>query len=198
MSRIDYGDMFLPGGEGKLEKLTKASKAIKKFNEKDFVDIGNNDPDLISIFNSVGSFFILPPFRCEYGCNITIGKDFFANYDCMMLDTAPINIGNNVLFGPRVTLVTVGHPVEAELRKTAYMYAYPINIGDNVWIGTGVIVNPGVTIGSNTVIGAGSVVTRDIPSGVVAVGNPCRVLREINEEDKTRYFRDKYIKIIED
>lgn len=192
---IDYGDLFLPGEEGKEERMLKASRATKKFNNKDFSEIGKNDPDLLSIFGEVGSCFILPPFKCEVGDNIKIGNDFFANFDCSMLDTAEITIGNNVLFGPKVMLITVGHPVDSNLRNEGYMYAYPITIEDNVWIGANVTVNPGVTIGANTVIGAGSVVTKDIPSGVVAVGNPCRVLRKINDEDKTRYFKGKYIKV---
>lgn len=194
---IDYGDLFLPGEEGKFERMLKASRVIKKFNDKSFSEVGKNDPDLLSIFGKVGSCFILQPFKCELGGNIEIGTDFFSNYDCMMLDTAKITIGNHVLFGPRVSLITVGHPVDHELRNQEFMYAYPIVIGDNVWIGANVTVNPGVTIGSNVVIGTGSVVTKDIPSGVVAVGNPCRVLREIGEEDKTRYFKGKYIKIKE-
>lgn len=192
MELIENGELFKPGDPELFKYMTKARKNITEFNMKDPMDVERNDPLLKEIFGESGNFFILQPFKCEYGKNINIGNDCFINFDCMFLDTAKINIGNNVLFGPRVTLVTVGHPVDPEWRKEGSMYAFPINIGDNVWIGTGVIVNPGVTIGEDTVIGAGSVVTKDIPSGVVAVGNPCKVLRKINEDDKRRYFKGRY------
>lgn len=129
------------------------------------------------------------PFRCDYGYNISIGHHFFANYNCTFLDCAPITIGNNVFFAPNVSLFTAGHPLDFEPRNEGIEYALPITIGDNVWIGGGVIINPGVSIGSNVVIGSGSVVTKNIPSNVIAVGNPCKVIREIREEDKTDYIK---------
>ncbi|UOG77226.1 sugar O-acetyltransferase [Hymenobacter tibetensis] len=125
------------------------------------------------------------PLRCDYGYNIKVGRNFYANYNLTILDCAPVTIGDNVFIAPNVLLSTAGHPVEVEPRITGWEYARPITIGDNVWIGGGVVILPGVTIGAGTTIGAGSVVTRDIPAGVVAVGNPCRVLRPAeNQQNK--------------
>lgn len=122
------------------------------------------------------NFYIETPFRCGYGSNIEIGEGFFANFNCTFLDCAKITIGRNVLLGPNVSLFTAAHPVDPEIRRSGLEFAKPIVIGDGVWIGGGSIVNPGVSIGANSVIGAGSVVTKDIPEGVVAVGVPCRVI----------------------
>ncbi|WP_217585868.1 sugar O-acetyltransferase [Lentibacillus saliphilus] len=135
------------------------------------------------------NFFIEPPFRCDYGYNISVGDNFYANYNCTILDCAPVTIGNNVMLAPNVCLFTAGHPIHAAPRIEGWEHACPITIGDNVWIGGGAIINPGVSIGDNTVIGAGSVVTKDIPANVVAVGNPCRVMRDITDDDRTTYFR---------
>jgi maltose O-acetyltransferase len=127
---------------------------------------------------------ILPPFRCDYGSQVSVGEYTFINYDCVMLDVVPIHIGSACQFGPRVQLMTAVHPVDPVTRRSGWQYGRPIVIGDNVWIGGGAIVCPGVTIGADSVVGAGSVVTRDIPPGVVAAGNPARVLREIDETDR--------------
>jgi len=135
------------------------------------------------------SFFIESPFRCDYGYNIEIGENFFANYNCTILDCARVSIGNDVMFGPNVSLFTAGHPIHHEARAKGLEYAFPITIGDNVWIGGNTVVNAGVTIGENTVIGSGSVVTKDIPANVIAFGNPCKVLREITESDKAFYYK---------
>lgn len=129
-------------------------------------------------------FFFEPPFRCDYGYNIEIGDSFYANYNLTILDSAPVIIGNNVLLGPNVSLFTASHPVDPILRLEGWEIAKPIHIEDAVWIGGNTVVNPGVRIGEGSVIGSGSVVTKDIPAGVVAVGNPCRVLRKITENDK--------------
>ena len=134
-------------------------------------------------------FYIEPPFRCDYGYNISIGKNFYSNYNCTILDCAKVTIGNNVMFAPNVSLFTAGHPIHFEPRNAGLEYAFPINIGDNVWIGGGVIVNPGITIGDNVVIGSGSVVTKDIAPNSIAVGNPCKVIGEITDEDKKYYFK---------
>ncbi len=128
------------------------------------------------------NFYIETPFRCEYGHHIEIGEGFFANFNCIMLDCAKITIGRDVLIGPNVSLLTAGHPVDPEIRRSGLEFAKPIVIGDNVWLGGGCIVTPGVTIGSNSVIGAGSVVTKDIPEGVVAVGVPCRVIGPVSQK----------------
>ncbi len=131
-----------------------------------------------------GSFCIVAPFWCDYGCNIEIGENFFANHNTVILDGAKVTFGDNVFVAPDCGFHTAGHPIDHERRNRGLEYAYPITVGDNVWIGAGVQVMPGVTIGSNVVIGGGSVVVKDIPDGSVAVGNPCRVIRAITEEDK--------------
>lgn len=130
------------------------------------------------------SFEILAPFFCDYGYNIEIGENFFSNYNLVILDCAKVTFGDNVFVAPNCGFYTAGHPVDFERRNKGLEYAYPITVGDNVWIGGGVQVMPGVTIGSNVVIGGGSVVVRDIPDNSVAVGNPCKVIRPITEEDK--------------
>lgn len=128
--------------------------------------------------------WIESPFSCDYGYNIAIGNNFYANNHCTILDCAQVTIGNNVLFGPNVSLYTPNHPMDANERREGYERALPISIGNDVWVGGSVTILPGVTIGHNTVIGAGSVVTKSIPANVVAVGVPCRVLRRITEHDK--------------
>ncbi len=124
--------------------------------------------------------FIKPPFHCDYGFNIHVGKNFFANFDCIMLDEAPITIGDNCLMGPQTCFYTVNHPMNAKDRVANYVYAKPITIGDNVWFGGNSVVLSGVTIGNNAVIGAGSVVTKDVPDNAVVAGNPARILRYID------------------
>lgn len=130
-----------------------------------------------------GAFHIESDFWCDYGYNIAIGEHFYANHNTVILDCAKVTFGSHVLIGPNCGFYTAGHPLDPRRRNQGLEYARPITVGDNVWIGGGVSVMPGVTIGSNTVIGSGSVVTKDIPSGVVAVGNPCKVLRTVTEED---------------
>lgn len=136
-------------------------------------------------------FHIELPFNCDYGYNIRFGKNFYTNYNCTLLDCAPITIGDNVMFAPNVSLFTAAHPLDAEKRNAGLEFALPITIGNNVWIGGNTVVLPNVTIGDNTVIGAGSVVTKDIPPNCVAAGNPCRVLRPITEQDQLYYFKDR-------
>lgn len=126
-------------------------------------------------------------FRCEFGFNITIGNNFYANYDCILLDGGEIVIGNNVLFGPRVGIYTSNHAIDAEERIAGGCYSKSVKIGNNVWIGASVVINQGVSIGDNAIIGSGSVVTKDIPGDVVAAGVPCKVIRKITKEDKTGY-----------
>lgn len=134
---------------------------------------------------------VLPPFHCDYGKNIEVGDNFIANYNCVILDVGKVTIGNNTMFGPNVSIITAGHPIHPDSRNSGYEYGIGITIGDSVWLGSNVVVNPGVHIGNNVVIGSGSVVTKDIPDKVVAVGNPCRILREITEADRDFYFKDK-------
>ena len=130
---------------------------------------------------------IVSPFFCDYGYNIETGENFFMNMNCVILDGAKVTFGDNVFVAPGCGFYTAGHPLDAERRNAGLEYALPIRIGNNVWIGAQVCVLPGVTIGDNSVIGAGSVVTKDIPSGVLAAGNPCRVIRPITEADAARY-----------
>lgn len=143
---------------------------------------------LAQIVGSLGErAHVVPPFWCDYGKNIHLGEGFYANHGLVVLDGATVTFGHDVFIAPNCVFSTAGHPVDTARRNAGLEYALPITVGDNVWFGMGVMVCPGVTIGSNVVIGAGSVVTKDIPSGVVTVGNPCRVLREIGPEDAARY-----------
>lgn len=145
-----------------------------------------------SILGKVGkNIHIEQPFHCDYGKNIEVGDNFFVNYNCIILDVGKVTIGDNVMFAPNVSIYTAGHPVHPESRNTGYEYGIAITIGDNVWIGGNVVITPGITIGNNVVIGAGSVVTKDIPDNVIAVGNPCKVIREITENDRKYYYKDR-------
>lgn len=137
------------------------------------------------------NIFIEQPFHCDYGKNIEVGNNFFANYNCTILDVGKVIIGENVQFAPNVAIYTAGHPIHPESRNSGYEYGIGVTIGDNVWVGGNVVINPGATIGNNVVIGSGSVVTKDIPNNVVAVGNPCRVVREITDQDRKYYYKDK-------
>ena len=138
------------------------------------------------------NFTIVSPFYCDYGYNIEIGENFFANMNCVILDGAKVSFGDNVFIAPNCGFYTAGHPLDAERRNKGLEYAYPITVGNNVWIGANVSVLPGVSIGDNSVIGAGSVVTRSIPANVLAAGNPCRVIREITDEDKKKYIKYRW------
>ena len=180
--------------DGLAEDRQECRKKIYKFN--------NMSPDQEEeslkylkeeILGKAGSgFFIIEkPFRCDYGYNIEIGDNFFANYNFVVLDVGKVKIGNNVQIAPNVGLYTAGHPVHPDSRNSGYEYGIDITIGDNVWLGGGVIVLPGVTIGDNAVIGAGAVVTKDIPANAIAAGNPAKVIRYITEEDREYYYTDR-------
>ena len=150
-------------------------------------------PEILKkLFGKTGeNVWIEPPFHCDYGWNIEVGENFFANYGLTVLDVGKVTIGDNVQIAPNVLISTAGHPIHPVSRNSGYEYGLPITIGNNVWLGGGVILLPGVTIGDNAVIGAGSVVTKDVPADVIAVGNPCRVLRRITEEDRRYYYKDR-------
>ena len=151
---------------------------------------------LRELFENVGNAIrIEPPFRCDYGHHISIGDNFYANYDCIIIAVNKVNIGNNVLLGPRVCIYTAGHPIDAIIRNKLLGFGKPVTIGNDVWIGGNTVINPGVAIGNNTVIGSGSVLTKNIPDNVIAVGNPCKVLRSITEEDKT-YWEEEEKKVL--
>lgn len=143
---------------------------------------------LKSLLNIKGDILIQSPFYCDYGYNIKLGNNFYANHNCVMLDGAKITFGDNVFVGPDCGFYTAGHPLDPKRRNAGLEYAYPITVGDNVWFGGGVKVMPGVVIGNNVVIGSGSIVTRDIPDNVIAHGNPCRVIRELTEEDLNKEY----------
>lgn len=147
---------------------------------------------LKKLFGSIKGFcYLEPTIKVDYGCNVHIGDGFYANFDTVFLDVAPIVFGDNIYIAPRCCFYTAGHPIDKDIRNEDYEYGHPIRIGSDVWIGGSTVINPGVTIGSNVVIGSGSVVTKDIPSNVVAAGNPCRVIREITEEDKIKWQNEK-------
>ncbi|MDM1292948.1 sugar O-acetyltransferase [Sphingobacterium sp. N143] len=179
--------------DGQLFKERQyAKEELKRFNDAEPKQIKFRKQIIQKLFKSTGKrFFLEPPFRCDYGYNISIGENFYSNYNCTILDCAPVTIGENVLFGPNVSLFTAGHPLHFEARNLGWEFASPIVIEDNVWIGGQVVINPGVRIGKNTVIGSGSVVTKDIPPDVVAAGNPCRVIRHITEADRKDYTADQ-------
>ena len=153
------------------------------------------DAMLKEMFAEIGEgCYIEPPLHSNMGGHhVHFGKNIYANYNLTLVDDTHIYVGDCTMFGPNVTIATAGHPIDPSLRQRGLQYNMPVHIGKNCWLGAGVIVMPGVTIGENTVIGAGSVVTKDIPSGVVAVGNPCRVLRQVGEHDREFYFKDRRI-----
>ena len=160
-----------------------ARVVVDAFNRLDFADEANGTLMLQNLFARLGTNSRLKKTVCfDYGINIAIGDNFYANYDTLLLDVAPITIGNNVMFGPRVSLITATHPLDAHARNAGLESGRPIIIKDNVWLGANVVVNPGVTIGANSVIGSGAVVTKDIPANVVAAGNPCRIIRHLDEK----------------
>lgn len=154
--------------------------------------IKNQDALLREILGGAGeNIAIMPPFHCDYGYNITVGDNFYANYNLIILDVVPVKIGDNVFIAPNVAIYTAGHPIHPKARNSMYEYGISIEIGDNCWIGGNVVICPGVKIGNGVVIGAGSVVTRDIPDNVVAAGNPCKILREITDDDLKYYFKKR-------
>lgn len=173
----------------------KARKLMKKFNNTEIEEYEYRKQIISDLFESVGNnCYIEPPFRCDYGCHISVGDNFYANFDCIILDVNKVRIGKNVFFAPRVNIFTAGHPIDTDIRNLMLEFGTPVEIGDNVWVGGNSVINPGVKIGNNVVIGSGSVVTKDIPSGVVAAGNPCKVIRKITDEDKAFWEakRQKY------
>ena len=166
-----------------FELQNKASKMVKRYNESD--DEVEKKDIIKKLFGKSSDMTnIAPGFKCDFGFNIFFNGLAIINYNCVFLDTAPINIGNAVFMGPGTCVSCASHPIIAEERNSGYLVSKSITIGDNVWIGANCTILGGVTIGKNSVIGASSVVTKDIPEGVIAVGNPCRVLRKISESDK--------------
>ena len=166
-------------------------RLVQAINTSEYDAFKERDELFHELFGAFGEGgFVEPPFNCDYGCNTFIGKNFYANMDCIFLDVARITIGDRVFFGPRVGLYTPYHPIDAAVRSSGPEGARPITIGNDVWFGGNVVVGPGVTIGDDVVIGAGSVVVKDIPSHSVAVGNPCHVIRDITDADR-EYWEGK-------
>jgi acetyltransferase-like isoleucine patch superfamily enzyme len=183
MAYISDSDVF---EEQKIcrEKLQK----LNFMNRSDFDGIAEVIKDL---FGKSDGAFVNPPFYCDYGKHIEVGKNFFANYNCTILDVARVVIGDNCQMAPNVAIYTAGHPIHPISRNSTYEYGKEVTIGDNVWIGGNTVICPGVHIGNNVVIGAGSVVTKDIPDWVIAAGNPCSVIRKITDNDKRKLFRNE-------
>lgn len=176
-----------------LEELLNCRKLLFKLNHTDYDDIQKLSEITASLLGKSENAFITPPFFCDYGSNIEVGKNFFANFNCTIIDVAKVKIGNNCLLAPNVSIYTAGHPIHPETRNSAYEYGKEVTIGNNVWIGGNAVVCPGVHIGNNVVIGAGSVVTKDIPDWSLAAGNPCKIIRQITEDDKRKLFRNEEI-----
>ena len=176
-----------------LEEQAVCRKILQKLNFMDRSDFEGISKVVRELLGKSEGAWINPPFYCDYGKHIEVGKNFFANYNCTILDVARVKIGDNCQMAPNVAIYTAGHPVYPVTRNSAYEYGKEVTIGDNVWIGGNTVICPGVHVGDNVVIGAGSVVTRDIPDWSIAVGNPCRVLRKITEEDKRKLFRQEEI-----
>lgn len=193
MDQIKRRDAQLPyvSDQSIFDQQLPARQLTQQLNTADRSDFGTICTIIQQLLGKSDNAFINPPFYCDYGFNIEVGKNFFANYNCTILDVAKVTIGDNCQLAPNVAIYTAGHPVHPETRNSGYEFGIPVTLGDNVWIGGNSVICPGVTIGDNTVIGAGSVVTKDIPANVVAAGNPCRVIRQITEADKKYYFRDR-------
>ncbi len=189
--RIESGKLFTDYCEGLPEDRTNCKKRMIAFNASMPDEVEARMNILNELLGKKTNAWVEPPFYCCYGTNITIGEGSYLNFNCNFVDDGKIVIGKKVMFGPSVTIATVGHPIKPEMRE--YMYASPVHIEDNCWIGAGVTICPGVTIGENSVIGAGSVVISDIPANSVAAGNPCRVIREIGEKDEIYYYKDRKI-----
>lgn len=179
------GELYKSGSENLVKELTNAKDLCFEYNNTKFSDTQKRSELINKVLGKTGKFFcITAPFWCDYGANTEIGENFYSNHNLVILDCAKVKFGKNVFIGPNCGFYTAGHPIDSEERSHGFEYAYPITVGDDVWFGGGVSVLPGVTIGSNVVIGAGSVVNKDIPSNVVAAGNPCKVIRAITEKDK--------------
>lgn len=176
-----------------MEEQKKCRRILQKLNFMDRSDFAGIAEVVRSLLGRSEGAFINPPFYCDYGTHIEVGKNFFANYNCTIIDVAKVTIGDYCQMAPNVAIYTAGHPVYPSTRDSLYEYGKAVTIGDHVWIGGNTVICPGVTIGNNVVIGAGSVVTRDIPDWTIAVGNPCRVQRVITEQDRKKLFKEEEI-----
>ncbi|HIT34909.1 MAG TPA: sugar O-acetyltransferase [Candidatus Faecousia intestinigallinarum] len=193
--KMHTGELYLPGDEEILEWQMKCLDRLYEFNRLRPSEAEKRQAMMKEMFAEIGeNCYIESPFYSNFGgghCHW--GNNVYANFNLTLVDDTHIYVGDNTMFGPNVIIATAGHPILPELREQAYQYNAPVHIGKNCWLGAGVIVLPGITIGDNVVIGAGSIVTKNLPPNVVAVGNPCRVLREIDEHDKEYYFKNRRI-----
>lgn len=193
--RMHTGELYLPGDGEIMEQQTKCLDRLYEFNQTRPTEFDKRRTMLREMFAEIGeNCYIEPPFHANFGGkHVHFGKNVYANFNLTCVDDTHIYVGDCTMFGPNVTVATAGHPVLPELREQGYQYNAPVRIGKNCWIGAGAVILPGITIGDNVVVGAGSVVTKDLPDNVVAVGNPCRVLRPVNEHDRVYYFKDRKI-----
>ena len=190
--RRDKGMVYISDDEV-FEQQKRARKLTQQLNTMDRADFDGIKKVVKELFAKSEDAFVNPPFYCDYGYHIEVGKNFFANYNCTILDVGMVRIGDNCQMAPNVAIYTAGHPVHPADRNSLYEYGIDVTIGDNVWLGGNVVICPGVTIGDNVVIGAGSVVTKDVPDYTIAAGNPCKVIRRITEEDRGKYFAGRKI-----
>lgn len=195
--KLHTRELYLPDDDEIMQEQLLCLDRLYDFNNTRPTQLQKREEMLKEMFAEIGKdCYIEPPLHSNWGgkhCHF--GDCVYANFNLTLVDDTHIYIGSNTMIGPNVTIATAGHPILPELREQAYQFNAPVHIGKNCWLGAGVIVLPGITIGDNSVIGAGSVVTKDIPENVVAVGNPCRVLREIGEKDRKYYFKDLQIKL---
>lgn len=186
------GELYIAKDEELARDNKKGRMITRLFNSSTEEQQDYRKQLLKDLFKKTGeNIYIEPPFRCDYGCNTYIGENFYANFDCIILDICKVTIGDNVLFGPRVNIFCAGHPISAEVRNSGLEFGKPITIGNNVWVGGNTVINPGVTIGDNVVVGSGSVVTKDVEANVIVAGNPARVIRKITKEDKEIWEREQ-------
>ena len=192
---IHAGNLYDPINEELFTVQTTCLEKQYEFNNTRPSETDIRNALLKQMFAEIGEgCYIEPPLHANWGGkHVHFGKNIYANFNLTLVDDTHIYIGDYTMIGPNVVISTAGHPILPELREKSYQFNIPVHIGKNCWLGAGVIVLPGVTIGDNSVIGAGSIVTKDIPANVVAVGNPCKVLREINEHDKEYYFKNRKI-----
>ena len=193
--RMFTGDLYLPNDAAITEEQNTCLELLYTFNQTRPSEQEKRNQLLKQMFAEIGeNCYIEPPFHANFGGkHVHFGKNVYANFNLPMVDDGHIYVGDYTMFAPGVIVATAGHPILPELRETVYQYNMPVHIGKNCWIGAGAIILPGVTIGDQVVVGAGSVVTKDLPSNVVAVGNPCRVVREVNEHDRIYYFKNRKI-----
>ena len=193
--KLHTGELYLPNDPEVLEEQLGYMELLYEYNQTRPWEQERRQALLRELLAEVGEgCWIEPPFHANWGGHhVHFGRMVYANYGLTMVDDTHIYVGDCTMFGPNVVVATAGHPILPELREQQYQYNMPVRIGRNCWIGAGAIILPGITIGDNVVVGAGSVVTRDLPDSVVAVGNPCRVLREVGERDRSFYFKDRRI-----